>query len=154
MFAPRPELVASEMLRVCRPGGRIAMANWTPEGHVGQMFKVIASHVPPSPLMPSPLLWGDSAAVHERFSHGAANITTEKRLYPMRYPLPPGEVTQFFFEYYGPAVRALAALDDRAKAALRKDLVELWTRNNRATGDTTYVLAEYLEVAAVRAWPS
>ncbi len=151
MFAPRPGLVASEMLRVCRSGGRIVMANWTPDGHVGQMFKVIGSHVPPPPLMPSPLQWGDIATVRDRLSQGAANMTTEKRLYPMRYPFPPAEVAQFFFEYYGPTLRALAALDDIRQADLRKDLVDLWTRNNRASGNTTHVDAEYLYVEAVRA---
>ena len=151
MFAPRPDMVASELLRVCRPGGRIIMANWTPSGHVGQMFKVIGSHVPPPPLMESPLKWGDIATVRDRLTRGAASITTEKRLYPMRYPFPPEQVAQFFFEYYGPALRALAALDDGGKAALRKDLVELWQRNNRAAEGVTHVDAEYLEVVAVRA---
>lgn len=151
MFAPRPDLVASELLRVCRPGGRIAMANWTPEGHVGQMFKVIARHVPPPPLMVSPLKWGDPATVRDRLGPGTVNITMEKRLYPMHYPMPPDQVAQFFFEYYGPTLRALAALDDTGKAALRKDLVELWTRNSKAAEGETHVDAEYLEVIAVRA---
>ena len=151
MFAPRPDLVAAELLRVCRPGGRIAMANWTPEGHVGQMFKVVASHVPPPPLMVSPLNWGDTATVRDRLGPGCTSVAAEKRMYPMRYPFPPAEVAQFFFEYYGPTVRALAALDDVSKAGLRKDLVELWTRNNQATDGTTRVEAEYLEVVALRA---
>jgi ubiquinone/menaquinone biosynthesis C-methylase UbiE len=150
MFAPRPDLVAAELLRVCRPGGRIAMANWTPEGHVGQMFKVIGSHVPPPPLMVSPLKWGDTATVRDRLAPGARNITTEKRLYPMRYPFPPAEVAQFFFDYYGPTLRALAALDETKKTALRQDLVELWTKNNVATDGTTLVQSEYLEVNATR----
>ena len=151
MFAPRPDLVASELLRVCRPDGRIAMANWTPEGHVGQMFKVIGSHVPPPPLMVSPLKWGDPAAVRDRLGPGTVSITIEKRLYPMRYPMPPDQVAQFFFDYYGPTLRALAALDDPGKAALRKDLVDLWSRNNHASDGTTRVDAEYLEVMAIRA---
>lgn len=151
MFAPRPDLVASEMLRVCRPGGRIAMANWTPEGHVGQMFKVIGSHVPPPPLMVSPLKWGDQATVRDRLGPGTVDIKIEKRLYPMRYPMPPDQVAQFFFEYYGPTLRALAALEDTGKAALRKDLVDLWSRNNHASDGTTHVDAEYVEVIAIRA---
>ncbi len=151
MFAPRPDLVASELLRVCRPGGRIAMANWTPEGHVGQMFKAIGKHVPPPPLMVSPLKWGDLATVRDRLGPGTSSIAAEKRLYPMRYPFPPEQVVQFFFDYYGPTLRALAALDDTGKAALRKDLEQLWSGANKATDGTTHVEAEYLEVIAVRA---
>ena len=151
MFAPRPDLVAAGLLRVCRPGGRIAMANWTPQGHVGQMFKVVGSHVPPPPLMQSPLQWGDIATVRDRLSQDSASIATEKRLYPMRYPFPPADVAQFFFDYYGPTLRALAMLDVEGKAALRMDLVDLWTKNNRATDGTTFVESEYLEVIAVRA---
>jgi SAM-dependent methyltransferase len=150
MFAPRPDLVARELLRVCRPGGRIAMANWTPEGHVGQMFKVIGQHIAPPPLMVSPLKWGDPATVRDRLGPGVASISMEKRMYPMRYPFPPDQVAQFFFEYYGPTVRALAALEDTGKAALRKDLVDLWTSNNQAADGTCSVQAEYLEVQAIR----
>src|SRR5579885_1053040 len=85
MFAPRPELVAAEMTRVCRPGGMIAMANWTPSGFVGQMFKTIAKHIAPSG-MPSPVLWGDEATVRERFRNGIANLQCEVRSYPLEYP--------------------------------------------------------------------
>jgi ubiquinone/menaquinone biosynthesis C-methylase UbiE len=151
MFAPRPDMVANELLRVTRPGGRIAMANWTPEGHVGQMFKIIAGYVPPPPLMVSPLKWGDPATVRDRLTPKCTSVKVEKRLYPMVYPFPPAEVAQFFFQYYGPTLRALAALDDTGKAGLRKDLVDLWARNNRATDGTTLVESEYLEVIGVRA---
>jgi SAM-dependent methyltransferase len=89
MFAPRPERVAAELVRVCRPGGRIVMANWTPEGFVGQMFKIIGKHVPPPALMPSPLLWGDEATVRERLSDGVAELHVTKRQYPFYYPFPP-----------------------------------------------------------------
>lgn len=150
MFAPRPDLVAAELLRVCRPGGRIAMANWTPEGHVGQMFKIIGSHLPPSPLMVSPLKWGDEVTVRERLGPGAAKLNAVKRSYPMRYPFPPAEVAEFFFTYYGPTLRALAALDDDGQARLRDELVALWTRNNQASDGSTRVEAEYLDVLAVR----
>lgn len=150
MFAPRPERVAAELLRVCRPGGRIAMANWTPDGHVGQMFKIIGKHVPPSPLMASPLKWGDEATVRDRLGQGTSSMTCMKRLYPMRYPFPPAEVVDFFFQYYGPTFRALAALDATGQAALRLELVQLWEANNRAGDGTTHVEAEYLEVVAVR----
>lgn len=150
MFAPRPERVAAELVRVCRPGGRIAMANWTPEGHVGQMFKIIGKHVPPPPLMASPVKWGDDATVRERLQDGIAKLDTTKRLYPMRYPFPPAEVVEFFRVYYGPTNRAFAALDAAGQSALRHDLEQLWAGNNRARDGSTHVEAEYLEVVAIR----
>jgi SAM-dependent methyltransferase len=151
MFAPRPELVAAELIRVCRPGGRIVMANWTPEGHVGQMFKIIGKHVPPPALMPSPLKWGDEATVRERLSNGTTGLTVTRRTYPMTYPFPPKAVADFFCTYYGPTVRAKAALDPAGQDALLGDLAQLWQANNRAQDDTTHVEAEYIEVSATRA---
>lgn len=150
MFAPRPERVAAEIVRVCRPGGRIVMANWTPEGHVGQMFRILGKHVPPPP-MPSPLQWGDDATVRERLRTGTGRVETAKRLYPMRYPFPPAEVVEFFRVYYGPTNRAFGALDAAAERGLRCDLDQLWERNNLAHDGSTHVEAEYLEVGAVRA---
>jgi ubiquinone/menaquinone biosynthesis C-methylase UbiE len=151
MFAPRPECVAAEMVRVCRPGGRIVMVNWTPEGHVGQMFKVIGKHFPPSPIMPSPLKWGDETTVRQRFQERIASLETTKRLYPIRYPFAPAEVVDLFRVYYGPTNRAFAALDASAQQALKQDLEALWTANNQAKDGTTHVEAEYLEVVAIRA---
>lgn len=150
MFAPRPDRVAEEMLRVCRPGGRIAMANWTPEGHVGQMFKIVGKYVPPPPLMASPLKWGEEASVRERLGRGTSSLTCTKRMYPMRYPFPPEEVVDFFFAYYGPTLRAKAALEPERQNALRDELVQLWKRNNQATDGSTHVEAEYLEVDGIR----
>jgi SAM-dependent methyltransferase len=150
MFAPVPERVASELVRVCRPGGRIVMANWTPEGHIGQMFKIIGKHVPPSPLMPSPLKWGDDATVRERLKDGIAKLDSTKRLYPMRYPFPPADVVEFFRVYYGPTNRAFSALDGPGRSALRQDLDALWSLNNLASDGTTHVAAQYLEVVAIR----
>ncbi|RJF92800.1 class I SAM-dependent methyltransferase [Noviherbaspirillum saxi] len=150
MFAPRPEHVAAELIRVCRPGGRIVMANWTPEGHVGQMFKTIGKHVPPPALMAPPVKWGDEATVRERLGQGTTGVHTNKRMYPMVYPFPPADVVEFFFKYYGPTNRALAALDTDGQAALREDLVRLWTANNHASDGTTAVDSEYLEVMAIR----
>lgn len=165
MFAPRPERVAAELVRVCRPGGRIAMANWTPEGFVGQMFKIIGKHVPPSPLMVSPVKWGDAATVRERLQDGISKLETTKRLYPMRYPFAPAEVVEFFRAYYGPTNRAFAALDSEygptvrgfpaldtdKQAALRSELEQLWTGHNKASDGTTDIESEYLEVMATRA---
>jgi SAM-dependent methyltransferase len=151
MFAPRPELVAAELVRVCRPSGRIVMANWTPEGFVGQMFKTIGKYVPPPPLMPSPLLWGSETVVRERFRHGIAALQLTSRMYPFAYPFAPAEVVEHFRTYYGPANRAFSALDASGQADLRRDLEQLWTQHNRATDGTTRYEAEYLEVVAVRA---
>ncbi|MGA8148365.1 MAG: methyltransferase domain-containing protein [Gallionellaceae bacterium] len=150
MFAPRPELVSAELRRVCRPGGRIAMANWTPEGLVGQMFKIIGKHVPPPPLMTSPVKWGDDATVRERLRDGISKLEITKRMYPMHYPFQPAEVVEFFRVYYGPTNRAFAALDSAGQSALRHDLEQLWSGNNRAGDGSTHVEAEYLEVVAFR----
>ena len=149
MFAPRPERVAAELLRVCRPGGRIVMANWTPDGHVGQMFKIIGKHVPPPSLMAPPPKWGDEATARERLGYGAASLNTTRRTYPMRYPFPPAKVVEFFFTYYGPTLRALAALDTAGQTSLRQELEELWTNNNQANDGSTHIESEYLEVEAI-----
>lgn len=151
MFAPRPDRVAAEMLRVCRPGGRIVMANWTPEGFLGKLFRIIGQHVPPSPLMTSPLLWGNEAIVRERLGAGSSELTLTKRQYPFSYPFGPAEVAAFFRINYGPTNRAFAALDEAGQGALRQDLEALWTEHNAASDGTTRYEAEFLEVVAVRA---
>lgn len=151
MFAPRPERVARELLRTCRPGGRIVMANWTPEGFVGQLFKTVGKHLPPPPLMPSPLLWGKEAVVHERLGDGTATLQMTRRQYPFHYPFSPPEVVEHFRTYYGPINRAFAALDEAKQLALRGDLEQLWAEHNQATDGSTRYESEYLEVVAVRA---
>jgi SAM-dependent methyltransferase len=151
MFAPRPELVASELKRVCRPGGVIAMANWTPSGFIGQMFKITSTHVPPPPGMPAPVLWGVEETVRERFGEGISKLDTRLQKITWVFPFSPAEVVEHFRLYYGPAQKALASLSEEKGAALRKDLEELYTTHNQATDGTTRVEAEYLEVVAVRA---
>ena len=150
MFAPRPELVAAELARVCRRGGRIAMANWTPEGFIGQMFKITGKHVPPPPNMPSPLKWGDEQTVRERLRDGFADLQLTRRMCPFNYPFPPAETVESFRLYYGPTQRAFDALDAGGQAALRSDLARLWAEHNQATDNTTYVEGEYLEVTATK----
>ena len=150
MFAPRPELVAAELLRVCRPGGRIAMANWTPDGFIGQMFKISGKHVPPPPNMPSPLKWGDDETVRERLRDGVADLQLTRRMCAFIYPFPPAEVVESFRTYYGPTQRAFDALDTNGQAVLRNDLERLWAEHNQATDNTTHVEGEYLEVIATR----
>jgi SAM-dependent methyltransferase len=150
MFAPRPERVAAEMLRVCAPGGIIAMGNWTALGFVGRMFRTIASHIAPAG-MPSPLLWGNDDKVRERFGKGVAVLKLTRRNYVFDYPFPPEEVVEFFARYYGPTHRAFASLDAGARARLRQDLETLWSGANEAAEGATVVKAEYLEVVAERA---
>ncbi|HKG59260.1 MAG TPA: class I SAM-dependent methyltransferase [Pyrinomonadaceae bacterium] len=151
MFAPRPELVAGELKRVCRPGGVIAMANWTPSGFIGQMFKITASHVPPPPGMTSPVLWGVEEKVRERFSEGISKLDTKLQKITWVFPFSPAEVVEHFRLYYGPAQKAFGFLGEEKGAVLRKELEELFTTHNQATDGTTKVEAEYLEVVAVRA---
>ncbi len=150
MFAPRPDRVAAELRRVCRPGGRIVMINWTPGGFVGQMFKLNGKHVPPPPNMPPPVLWGDEATVRERLRDGVADLRLARRLYPFKYPFAPPQVVEFYRTYYGPTLRAFGALDTTGQVALRRDLEQLWSEHNRATDGTTHIESEYLEVQAVR----
>lgn len=150
MFAPRPDRVAAELTRVCRPGGTIAMANWTPGGFVGQMFKTVSNYIAPSG-MPSPVLWGDESTVRERLRDGIANLKITRRFYHFDYPFAPAGVVEFYKIYYGPVSRAFASLDAAGQEKLRKDLIGLWSWNNKALGNATKVDAEYLEVIATRA---
>jgi SAM-dependent methyltransferase len=149
IFAPRPYHVAAEMTRVCRPGGKIAMANWTQQGFVGQMFRIINKYIAPNG-MPSPLLWGDEAHVRERFRDGILDMRCTFRFYQFEYPFRPEVVVDFFRDNYGPMLRAFASLDPKGQAELKAELVELWSSHNRAEGGGTLVDAEYLEVIAYR----
>jgi len=150
MFAPRPDLVAAEMKRVCRPGGKIIMGNWTPTGFVGQMFKIHGKHVPPPAIMTPPVKWGDEDTVRERLSEGISHLKLSRQIYPFRFPFSPADVVEFFRTYYGPSFKAFAALDGEKQSALRGDLEHLWTEHNTAADGMTSIGAEYLEVIAVR----
>jgi SAM-dependent methyltransferase len=151
MFAPRPERVAAELLRVCRPGGRIAMGNWTKEGFIGQMFKTFARFIAP-PGMPAPVLWGDESIVRERFGSGVSALRLTRVSYRFNYPFTPAEVVEFFRMYYGPTTRAFTTLGEADQAALRAALVDLWASHNQASEpDRTVVDSQYLEVVGVRA---
>jgi SAM-dependent methyltransferase len=150
MFAPRPDLVAKELLRVCKQGGTIALANWTPQGFIGQMFKTVSTFIAPSG-MPSPVLWGDETTVRERLGNGLLKLNLVRRHYRLSYPFPPSEVVEFFRLYYGPTNRAFASLDAGGCERLRKELEGLWSSHNRAGMECTTVLAEYLEVIGMRA---
>ena len=150
MFAPRPELVAAELTRVCRPGGRVVMGNWCPTGFVGEMFKVNGRHVPPPPGIPPFALWGDEKTVRERLGSRVKELRTKQRMFPFRYPFPPADVVELFITYFGPTNRGYASLDAERQQAFRADLTRHWTSANRATDGTTSVDAEFLEVQGVR----
>ena len=151
MFAPRPDVTAAELIRVCKPGGLVTMANWTPEAFTGQMFKLGAKHVPPPPGMPSPVLWGKEEAVSERFAKGISSLQMTRRKIHFTYSFGPAEVVEQFIQYFGPTVKAFGSLDADGQAALRSDLETLWTENNHATDGTTQVESEYLDVRAILA---
>jgi SAM-dependent methyltransferase len=156
MFAPRPERVAAELVRVTRPNGRIIMVNWTPSGFVGQMFKAIAKHVPPPAGVPSAMLWGVEDTVRERLRDGIRALQLTKHAYPQfDYPFGVPEVVEFYRQNYGPIFRAFAALDTEGQRALRKDLEEVFSEYNRANDGATSLESEFLEVIATRnSWPS
>jgi SAM-dependent methyltransferase len=154
MFTPQPERIVQEFARVTKPGGLIAMANWTPTGFIGKMFDVFRRHVPPPPGLPSPLQWGDEEIARERLSEGFGELRLTRRIARMRYPLDPAGTVEFFRQYYGPTHRAFASLTPGAQAALRADLERLQAGHNVADRpDETEVHAEYLEVHACRTWP-
>jgi ubiquinone/menaquinone biosynthesis C-methylase UbiE len=151
MFAPRPDRVAAELVRVCKPGGTIAMANWTPEGFVGKNFRITAKHAPPPPGVPAPVLWGDEQVVRERFGTAVSKLTALRQAARFQYPFAPGEVVEFFRQYFGPTKVAFTRLDAEGQARLTAELESLWKDHNTDPNGGTTVDAEYLEVHATRA---
>lgn len=149
MFTPNQEQAAGELARVCKPGGRIGLANWTPESFIGQVFKTIGKYVPPAPGVKSPALWGTQARLQELFGGTARSIRTTGRDFTFRYHSPQHWL-DVFRTYYGPMNKTYAALDARQQDALTADLLALIARHNRS-GDATLVLpSEYLEVVIER----
>lgn len=149
MFTADHARAAREMLRACRPGGRIAMANWTPEGFIGQLFKTLGRHLPPAPGAKSPALWGTEAYLRELFSGGAAQIRCEKRHFNFRYRSPQHFV-DVFRAWYGPVHKAFAALGEKGPQ-LERDMVALMESMRRKDAATLVIPSEYLEVVIVRA---
>ena len=151
MFAPDHRRAASEVLRACRPGGTIALANWTPEGFVGGMLKTVAAHVPPPAGVQSPVLWGTEEHVRDLFGDQVVDLRAVRRTYTFRYRSPEHFV-DFFRTHYGPVHKAFAALDDSGQAALASDLVALVQRFDRLVDEPEVAIeAEYLELVATRA---
>jgi len=149
MFTPNQERAAAELLRVCKPGGKIGLANWTPEGFIGQMFKTMGKHLPPPAGLKSPPLWGTVPRLSELFASQAASIKAEPRTYQFRYRSA-DHWLEVFRTYYGPTLKAFAALEPRAQAALSGDLKALVERFNRSGDQTMVVPSEYLQVVIVR----
>jgi ubiquinone/menaquinone biosynthesis C-methylase UbiE len=148
MFVPNPDRAAQEMLRVCRPGGRIGLANWTPTGFIGRLFKVVGAHVPPPAGVPSPLLWGTEERLGELFG-GDAKVEATPRHFVFRYRSAE-EFFDTFITYYGPTLRAWDALDESGRQSFREQLLALCNECNRDTSGALAVPSEYLEVVAHR----
>jgi SAM-dependent methyltransferase len=151
MFAPRPEKAASELIRVCRPGGLIAMGNWTPQGFVGKTFQLTAKMAPPPPGIVPPVLWGDEATVRQRLSQGISKLSLARHNVSFEYPFGPKEVVALFRQYFGPTQATFARLDKAGQDSLASQLEKMWVEHNQATDGSTKVQAEYLDVRAVRA---
>lgn len=149
MFAPDQARAAAELRRVVRPGGRIAMANWTPEGFIGQLFKVVGKHMPPPAGLASPLLWGNEDHVRQLFGADALQARITRRMFNFRYASPTHWV-HVFRDYYGPLNRAFAALAPNAADALEQDLLALIDCFNTAGPDSMVAPAEYLEIVLTR----
>jgi ubiquinone/menaquinone biosynthesis C-methylase UbiE len=148
MFAPDHAQAAAELLRVCRPGGTIALASWTPEGFVGELFRTIGAHVPPPAGVPSPMLWGTEAHLRELFAEGIASLEVTERTFTFRFPSAEDFVT-FFRSWYGPTVKAFAAVEGSARDALELDLVALARRFDRLGADAIAIPATYTEAVAL-----
>jgi ubiquinone/menaquinone biosynthesis C-methylase UbiE len=149
MFTPDQDKAASELLRVCKRGGKIGLANWTPDGFIGQVFKTLGKYLPPPAGAKSPALWGTEARISEMFGPAAASINTERRHFVFRYRSPE-HFLDVFKNYYGPMLKAFAALDPTNQQGLRNDLLALIGRMNRAEDGTMVVPSEYLEIVITK----
>ena len=149
MFAPDQEKVASELLRVIRPGGKIGMANWTPDGYVGQLFRATGRHVPPPTGLNPPVLWGTEERLRELLGDQIASLETTRRAFVFRYPSA-SHYREFMQRVYGPTVKAFEALDPAGQDALAHDIEALVQECNRSGDDTVVVPADYLEVVATK----
>ena len=149
MFSPDQDRTAEELVRVCKPGGRVGLANWTPEGFIGQMFKTIGKYLPPPTGVKSPAIWGTRSWVETTFRAAASTIAAEPRLFVFRY-----RSAQHFLEifrtYYGPMLKAFEALEGGSRKALARDIIDLVGRFNTSGDQTMVVPSEYLEVVITK----
>jgi ubiquinone/menaquinone biosynthesis C-methylase UbiE len=149
MFTPNQDRAASELLRVCKPGGQIGLTSWTPDGFIGHLFKTLGKYIAPPAAAKSPLLWGTRARLTEMFGSASVWIKTESRHFNFRYRSPEHFV-DVFRTFYGPTLKAFAALDTRKQNALEKDLYDLIARMNKAEDGTMVVPSEYLEIVIMK----
>ena len=149
MFTPNQERAAAELLRVARPGGRIGLTNWTPEGFIGQMFKVVGGHVAPPAGVRSPLQWGTEDRLVELFGDRVQTLYAQRREFVFRYRSAKHWLDTFR-TYYGPTFKAFGALDPDGQAAFERDLLALANAHNTSTTGTLRIPSEYLEVVAVK----
>lgn len=149
MFAPDHRRTAAELARVCRPGGKIGLANHTPDGFIGQLFKVNARHVPPSAGVQPPVLWGTESHLRELFGDAIGDLRLTRRQWVARYSSSAAYL-EYWRRYYGPTMKAYEALDPEAQTALTGDILDLVGRFNRADDGTMAVPSEYLEVVITR----
>jgi SAM-dependent methyltransferase len=149
MFTPNQDKAAAELLRVCKPNGTIGLANWTPEGFIGQVFKTLGKYLPPPAGVKSPALWGTRARLGEMFDAGASSIKAQPRIFNFRYRSPV-HFLDVFRNFYGPVLKAFAALDPARQEELHNDLHALIVRMNRATNGSVVVPSEYLEIVITK----
>ena len=145
MFTPDQQKAADELMRVCKSGGKIGLANWTPDGFIGQLFKTIGKHLPPPAGVKSPALWGTPVRINELFGSHASSIKAEPRNFVFRYRSAQHWL-DVFKTYYGPLLKAFAALQTPAQTALASDVIALIERFNRSGDGSMVVPSEYLEV--------
>ena len=150
MFTPNQERAATELVRVTRPGGRIGLANWTPEGFVGRLFKIVGRHVPPPAGVQSPALWGTESRISELFGTRAADIAINRKQFKFRFRSAE-HFMSVFRTYYGPVHKAFGALDARGQDALYADFINLLNESNQCQRDTLVIPGEYLEVIITKA---
>jgi SAM-dependent methyltransferase len=149
MFAPDQEKAASELLRVCKPGGTISMCNWVPDSYVGDLFRTIGSYVPPPAGLKPPFRWGTEEGLDELLNGGIGSLQTRRCTFVWRFPSAYHHV-EFMRNYYGPLNKAFWALDEEGQEALEQDLISLAERYNRSENATAVLPADYLEVVAAR----
>jgi ubiquinone/menaquinone biosynthesis C-methylase UbiE len=148
MFAPDHAQAAAELVRVCKPGGTIALASWTPDGFIGELFRTIGRHVPPPAGVAPPMLWGTESHLRELFADRISSLEVAERTFTFRFRSPE-EFVDFFRRWYGPTFKAFAALEGEAQDALHADLVELARRHDRLGTTATAIPSTYIEGVAV-----